>query len=194
MRKKDIKNTEKRREDILKAAEHCFLEKGLHQTNMRDIASEANLSLGNIYRYYKNKAALINAFMQAQNQEAIPLFVQLENTSFFITALKSILKLYYSDLSNPNKAALFVEIYAASLRNPEQYELEIFNSQLHSVLAQQLVKAEAAGKIKLTLSADATTKAILALTDEYATSQHLKSLPDLGFSELWKTIDHFFES
>ena len=41
--------------DILKAAEKVFLQKGFQKASMREIAQEAQVSLSNIYNYFKNK-------------------------------------------------------------------------------------------------------------------------------------------
>mgnify|MGYP002470759756 FL=1 len=43
------------RNNILKAAENIFLEKGYSKTSMREIAAKSNVVLSNIYNYFKNK-------------------------------------------------------------------------------------------------------------------------------------------
>ena len=40
---------------IIKAAKEEFLEKGYKGASMRSIANKANMTVGNLYRYYKNK-------------------------------------------------------------------------------------------------------------------------------------------
>ncbi|HEU4758527.1 MAG TPA: TetR/AcrR family transcriptional regulator [Dehalococcoidia bacterium] len=52
---------EARREQIVNAAWACFARKGYHQTTMQDIATEADLSAGAIYRYYASKEAVLKA-------------------------------------------------------------------------------------------------------------------------------------
>lgn len=56
------------RERILAAAVEEFKEQGYADASIRNIANNAEISLGNIYRYYQNKEALyfavINPFMQ----------------------------------------------------------------------------------------------------------------------------------
>ncbi|HDO1150981.1 TPA: helix-turn-helix transcriptional regulator, partial [Aeromonas salmonicida] len=42
---------EQRRELIIQAALGCFIERGFHQTGMRDIAAAAGVSLGNLYNH-----------------------------------------------------------------------------------------------------------------------------------------------
>ncbi len=52
---------EARRSQITGAAWACFARKGYHQTTMQDIATEAGLSAGAIYRYYPSKEAVLQA-------------------------------------------------------------------------------------------------------------------------------------
>lgn len=50
-----------RRQQILDAARRCFLRNGFHLTSMQDILSEADLSAGAVYRYFRSKDDLIVA-------------------------------------------------------------------------------------------------------------------------------------
>lgn len=50
-----------RREQILEAAEACFSRKGLRDTTMQDIADEAGVSYGVLYRYFPSKGDLFRA-------------------------------------------------------------------------------------------------------------------------------------
>lgn len=52
---------ERRRQQILLAARRCFVRQGFHQTSMADIFTEAGLSSGAVYGYFKSKDELIAA-------------------------------------------------------------------------------------------------------------------------------------
>jgi len=52
---------ERRRRQILEAARTCFIRKGIHATSMQDIFTEAGLSAGAVYRYFKSKNEIIEA-------------------------------------------------------------------------------------------------------------------------------------
>jgi AcrR family transcriptional regulator len=52
---------EERRQAILDAAKRVFVTKGYDQATISDIAAEANVAAGSIYRYFENKADLIAA-------------------------------------------------------------------------------------------------------------------------------------
>ncbi len=53
-----------RREDILEAARMLFLNHGFAGVTMQEIASEAGISTGAIYRYYSSKDELARAFFE----------------------------------------------------------------------------------------------------------------------------------
>ncbi|MVU81566.1 TetR family transcriptional regulator [Nocardia sp. ET3-3] len=50
---------ERRRQQILDAAQICFARKGLHATTMQDVFAESGLSAGAVYRYFKSKDDII---------------------------------------------------------------------------------------------------------------------------------------
>ncbi len=57
-KKEDIK------EMILEVARKSFLKKGYRKTSMRVIAKEANVTLSNIYNYFKNKDEILEVILQ----------------------------------------------------------------------------------------------------------------------------------
>ncbi|WP_139786459.1 TetR/AcrR family transcriptional regulator, partial [Klebsiella variicola] len=52
-----------RRAEIVAAAQRCFAEKGLHGASVADIAREAGLSVGQLYRIFASKEAIIEAIV-----------------------------------------------------------------------------------------------------------------------------------
>lgn len=66
------------RHDILCAAKQEFLRHGIHDASMREIAKSADVTVGNVYRYYKNKEALADAIIS-------PTLELLNQTIFFQT-------------------------------------------------------------------------------------------------------------
>lgn len=53
-----------RKDDILEAARSLFLNRGFANVTMQDIATEAGISAGAIYRYYPGKDELARAFFE----------------------------------------------------------------------------------------------------------------------------------
>lgn len=65
---------EAQRQRILDAAQRCFITRGFHAGSVSEIAAEADISQGLMYRYFENKRALILALIERQlvhDQDAI---------------------------------------------------------------------------------------------------------------------------
>ena len=52
---------EARRDELLDAAQRLFTRNGLAQTSVADIAAEAGVAKGSVYRYFESKEALLSA-------------------------------------------------------------------------------------------------------------------------------------
>lgn len=52
------------REKILEAAEESYYEMGYGMSNLREIAAKCGITVGNLYNYYKNKEALLDAVLK----------------------------------------------------------------------------------------------------------------------------------
>ncbi len=57
---------EAQRVRILDAAQRCFIARGFHAASISEIAAEAGISQGLIYRYFDNKRAMILALIERQ--------------------------------------------------------------------------------------------------------------------------------
>ena len=57
-----------RQDEIIAAARHCFRRHGFHGASMAQVASEAKLSVGQIYRYFANKDELVIAALQRRDE------------------------------------------------------------------------------------------------------------------------------
>src|SRR5205814_7908595 len=56
--------TAEHREKILRAAEGLFSKRGFHGTGLREVATSAGVSLGNIYNHFPTKELLFDAVLQ----------------------------------------------------------------------------------------------------------------------------------
>lgn len=59
---------EARKSQILDAAWTCFARNGYHRTTMQDVATEAGISAGAIYRYFDGKEAVLVAINQRSQE------------------------------------------------------------------------------------------------------------------------------
>lgn len=53
-----------RRDQIVSAARACVVRHGFHAASMGQIAAEAHMSVGQIYRYFPNKEAIVHAIVE----------------------------------------------------------------------------------------------------------------------------------
>jgi AcrR family transcriptional regulator len=67
---------------IESAAKELFIKQGFHATAMRDIAKRADVSIGNLYNYYKTKEeifeSIIGGYLQVINTRLKNIFAEIE--------------------------------------------------------------------------------------------------------------------
>src|SRR3546814_14831985 len=63
--------TEKRRDQVLDAAEACFRREGFHAASVNRIAAEAGMSVGHLYRYFDSQDEIILALFESTFAEFI---------------------------------------------------------------------------------------------------------------------------
>ncbi len=94
------------RQTIIRVALDEFEKNGFQKTTMRNVASKANLTVGNLYRYFKNKDDLFDTIIQPAFQEIyrfVGVFATFKENEFhenskkysFIEALeKALIRIY----------------------------------------------------------------------------------------------------
>jgi AcrR family transcriptional regulator len=92
-----MSSTSGKRDDLLNAALKLIAEQGFHAAPMSKIAEQANIGVGTIYRYFKNKEELINGLYLEIRKRMAEAIVQGndENASVkaqFIYALKNLIQ------------------------------------------------------------------------------------------------------
>ena len=122
---------EERRAHILAAAERAFVRYGFHAATMTQVADEAAMSAGNLYRYFPSKEAIVEGLCLADQVARSENFAALASADDLKAAMRAALREHV--LGSPRqKARMIVEIWAESGRNPRVAE---FTRQLdHDVL------------------------------------------------------------
>lgn len=118
MRKTDQKLIDSRISDILTAALNCFVRSGFNGTSMRDIASETGVSLGLLYRYFQDKAAIVAAAITADSGAFDQRLAALGAEGITNESLLNFLKQEVMLRSDSAVFALTAEILAEAARNP----------------------------------------------------------------------------
>jgi TetR/AcrR family transcriptional regulator, repressor for uid operon len=107
---------DERRVHILAAAERAFVRYGFHAATMTQVAEEAGMSAGNLYRYFPSKEAIVEGLCLADQVERSESFAALAQAADLSAAMRAALREHV--LGCPaEKARMIVEIWAESSRN-----------------------------------------------------------------------------
>jgi AcrR family transcriptional regulator len=111
---------EARRQQILDAAGDCVRRAGFHGASMADIAKAAGLSVGQIYRYFENKEAIIAAIVAQDLAEMREKFAELESQpGTLLDTITEHMPEAIDKCYDLDKAALVLEVLAEAARNPK---------------------------------------------------------------------------
>src|SRR5271155_4580355 len=83
-----------RRAHIVAAAERAFVRFGFHATTMQDVAEEAGMSAGNLYRYFPSKEAIVEGLCTAEQTERAEIFAELSGTGDLLHAISASFRLH----------------------------------------------------------------------------------------------------
>lgn len=113
------KDQDARRQQIVDAAAACARRSGFHGASMAEIAQAAGLSVGQIYRYFENKEAVMAAIVARDTAEIRGRFSELEGeTETLREAILDKSVAVLEELYDPQRAALRLEVAAEAARNP----------------------------------------------------------------------------
>lgn len=106
-----------RRIRILDAAERCFVRSGFHRTTMQDVATEAGMSPGNLYRYFPSKDAMVAGLTERDRSRVARDFASFDANADFMTSFARLGRKHFEEEPR-EKAIMCLEIWAESARNP----------------------------------------------------------------------------
>ena len=111
---------EARRQQILDAACDCVRQAGFHGASMADIAKAAGLSVGQIYRYFENKEAIIAAIVAQDLAAMREKFAEMEaRPGDLLDAMAEHLPESVDKCFDLGRAALTLEVLAEAARSPK---------------------------------------------------------------------------
>ena len=114
-------HVEARRNQILDAAWSCFAKRGYHQTTMQDIATDAGISAGAIYRYYASKEAVLAAITERNTERYAELLADIRSESSgpmdVLDAIGQTMLATFEDPLFETNTRLDIEIRPETLRN-----------------------------------------------------------------------------
>jgi AcrR family transcriptional regulator len=154
-----------RRTEILDAAERCFARDGFHKASMQDICGEAEMSPGNLYRYFPSKDALIAGICERNRADAVASFAMVDQAPSFFEGLAGIARYHLVDRTDA-EVGLCAEIMAESRRHPGIAKLyQHIEGDIKDRIAAMLRRAAARGEIRNDLDFDAAATVMMVLGD-----------------------------
>ena len=155
------------RERILNAAKACFVANGLPRTTMREIADNADMSLGNIYRYFANKEALIAAFIESDNHELGVAFALLDTNTDFKAQLCIVGSEIIKEMATKAQLQLYADVLSEALRDEKIRSIASLDHAERSLL-QSLTRAIKEERVQLSVSAETAALAIISFIENAA--------------------------
>ena len=135
-----------RRRQILEAAEACFRARGFHAATMAEIATAAGLSVGQIYRFFESKEALIEAICDLQMDELRDSVAAVEARDGAAEAIRLMLIKGFEKLRRPGTAALLLEVTAEAARNPKVAAVvQAHDRRIREAISDLISKAQGLG-------------------------------------------------
>ena len=110
---------DQRSAEILGLVRQAFVEKGFDGASMQDLARAAGMSVGNFYRYFPSKAAIIQALIQADHAQVLTDFATIHQSPHPMAALRQLMHQRLAEDCMGKDTNLWSEIEAAARRNPE---------------------------------------------------------------------------
>lgn len=107
---------------ILDAAERVFAAAGIHSATMSDVALEAQMSPGNLYRYFPSKEAIVAGLAERDRMEIVTDFARLADGPVTFDALEALGRRHLVDEPR-RKMMITLQIWAESTRNPDVAKL-----------------------------------------------------------------------
>ncbi|WP_342240737.1 TetR/AcrR family transcriptional regulator [Inquilinus sp. OTU3971] len=164
-----LSRREEKRRRILEAAADCFARRGFHGTGMAEICEAAGMSAGNLYRYFRNKEAMIAALVDAEREETSALFRAVEDTDDPLAAITTLLESFLTLTTDAAGHRLWLEILSEGARNPQiQAVLDRSDAEIRPALAHLIGRATACGQADPGLDPDSAAIWLLMLIDGFS--------------------------
>ncbi len=155
-----------RRTHILDAAARSFARAGFHRATMQDVAAEAGMSPGNLYRYFVSKDALVFGLCERDREELMQEFAELSDSGGdFMERFRALGERHFKEEMR-DKAKLVIEIWAEATRNPDVAGMQTdFDCSFEAAMVDAFEAAKRAGGLPSDLNSRAVTSIIGLLGD-----------------------------
>jgi len=153
---------------ILDAAERIFARAGFHAATMNDVANEASMSPGNLYRYFASKDAIIAGMAERDRTQIAADFAGLDpSKGNLLDQLDALGRRHLVDEPR-EKAIIALQIWAEAARNPSMAQMcaDIDGTVIQG-LAAAITGAKAGGELPANLDDARYLQAIFMMADGF---------------------------
>jgi TetR/AcrR family transcriptional repressor of uid operon len=158
-------STAERRNRILDAAESCFVRNGFHRTTMNDVAAEAGMSAGNLYRYFESKEAIVRGLTERDREMLSAEFEQAAGNPDVFGTIAALARRHLAEQPR-EKAILVVEIWSEASRNPKIALLcGTIDDAIRHHLTSMLRAAQARGIVSATADVPLAVQMLFTFAD-----------------------------
>lgn len=183
-----------RRREILAAAHICFGRDGIHGTTMRDVAAEADVSVGTLYRYFEGKGEVVRALADWARRDKEEKLEGLDR-SHPLEAVIALARRLLAGLHTAEAreaARVDVRLWAEALSDDELEAMWRRNlAELQDSVTELMREGQAEGAIRDDLAAEEAARAFLALGQGTVMLRSLET--DFDTDRLLGTIEGLLE-
>jgi TetR/AcrR family transcriptional regulator, repressor for uid operon len=171
---------------ILDAFELCIQRSGFHRTTMQDVAKEAGMSAGNLYRYFPSKDALVSGMIGRDRERFGSDFRSVAQSDDVMGSFIALGRQHF--MNTPRARCIqFMEIWAEASRNPVVAELcAAVDREVEGHMVAILEAAKASGQIPASIDSVATITVLSAMGDGLFTRRALE--PDFDAAEGFRLL------
>ncbi len=124
------------------------------------------MSPGNVFHYFPNKDAIIEAIVEEDRRETADLFAKLRDADDILEEMLRALDMLLEVVADPATTRLGVEVMAEAMRNPRVGALVRRNEiEAKALLVETLGRAAARGQVDATLDLENAAVWLMALVD-----------------------------
>lgn len=176
---------------ILDAAEHVFARAGFHTATMQDVAAEAGMSPGNLYRYFNSKDAIIAGMAERDRSTIAADFAALcPSRGPLLDQLEELGRKHL--VHQPReKAVIALQIWAEAARNEDMARMCAgIEETLIGGLVAALAEAKRTGELPADLDEQSFLLAISMMADGFFCRRAIESSfdADAGADVLFRSM------
>ena len=165
MRKVDPVKHDEKRQEILDAAEKCFVRGGFQGTSTAQICAAAHISPGHLYHYFDSKEAIIDAIADKGLEKASCHFQDMMQGPNALDAISAQIELMKNHPQHAGSILVF-DMLAEAGRNPAMAKIvQKQSKKICAFIAELLRGGQARGHIEKALDADVAAGLLLCLID-----------------------------